>query len=200
MGVAMAPARPLLSPSLMVFEETCMVDASPRCVGTSHAHLGLEVVSRWKPRSRLDRRDGGILDSVPLLGGSRSRAWWRSYVVLLRCLPLFKVGHRRRYARHTSLLGGVAEVCWYFSRSPFRLEVVSGRNPRSGLDERDGGILNIVPLLGASLSGAWWRSYVMLLWCLSLFKVGHRKRYARDSWRVQGDDFSRPTKFRHLVL
>jgi hypothetical protein len=98
------------------------------------------------------------------------------------------------------LLGGVAEVRRYFSRSPSSLEVVSGRKPRSGLDRRDGGVLDVVPLLGASRSGAWWRSYVTLLRCLSLFKAGLWRRYARHSGRVQDNDFSGPTKFRHLLL
>jgi hypothetical protein len=105
---------------------------------------------------------------------------------------------RRRPWVSFYLLGGVAEVCWHFSRSVWKLS--PGRKPRSGLDRRDGGVLDVVPLLGASRSGTWWRSYVALLRCLSPFKVGHRMRYARQNGRVQGDDFLGPTKFRHLLL
>jgi hypothetical protein len=76
-----------------------------------------------------------------------------------------------------SLFGGAAEVSRHISHPPFDRELPSDKSLGPMLDQRDGGILDVVPLLGAPL-GARWRSYVALHRCLSLFKADPRRRYA----------------------
>jgi hypothetical protein len=75
--------------------------------------------------------------------------------------------------------------------------VMSSRDPK--LDRHDGGILNVTPLLGVSCLETWLGSPLFsVLQCSPLSKVDLQGCYACHSWRVQDDDFSGPTKFRHL--
>jgi hypothetical protein len=54
----------------------------------------------------------------------------------------------------------------------------SGESLGSKLDWCNDSVLDVIPLLGVSHLGAWWRSYVALLRCFPFFKGDPRRRYA----------------------